>query len=115
VHGPEPAVDLAAVRERIGGDEDLLKELVALYFEDEHHLLEEVRQAIDSRDAERLRRSAHTLKGAVANFSAPRAHAAALALEMAGRDGRLEHAEPLLAALRAELDDVRLALAAHGV
>ena len=83
---------------------------MALYVEDEHHLLAEMGQAIAAGDAERLRRAAHTLKGAVANFSAPRAQAAAYALETAGRDARLDSAAALLASLRAELAEIRSAL-----
>jgi two-component system, sensor histidine kinase and response regulator len=110
VTGQEPAVDLAAVLDRIGGDEALLREIVGLYFEDEPRLLDEAATALRSRDADLLRRSAHTLKGAVSNFCAPAAWSAAQALESAGRDGRLDDAGALYDALLAELARVREAL-----
>lgn len=104
------AVDLPAVMERLGGDEELLRELAALYVEDEGRLLAAMAEAIERGDADALRRAAHTLKGAVSNFCAPRAHAAAQALETAGRDGQLAAAPALLDALRKELTLVRAAL-----
>ncbi len=108
--GHEGVVDLAAVMDRIGGDEGLLREIVGLYVEDEPRLLAEAAAAVRDRDADALRRAAHTLKGAVSNFSAPGAWSAAQALEYAGRDARLDEAPALLAALRAELARVREAL-----
>lgn len=110
----QEAVDFAAVLERLGGDRELLKELVALYFDDEDRLLNEMNQAMEAGDAGALGRSAHTLKGAVSNFCAEGAHAAAQALESAGREGRLDEARRLLAALRGELALVRADLARHG-
>jgi HPt (histidine-containing phosphotransfer) domain-containing protein len=93
--------------DRIGGDEALLREIVALYFDDETRLLAEAAAALADGNADLLRRSAHTLKGAVSNFCAPAAWSAAQALEAAGRDGRLDEATARLDALRAELCRVR--------
>jgi two-component system, sensor histidine kinase and response regulator len=106
----EPAIDLAALLDRIGGDEALLRELVGLYLEDERRLLDGAGDALRDGNADALRRSAHTLKGAVSNFCAPAASSAAQALETAGRDGRLDEAVALLDDLSAELARVREAL-----
>ena len=111
MHEQQPAIDLAAVLDRIGGDEELLRELVGIYLEDEGRLLEDISGAVAAGDADALRRSAHTLKGAVSNFSAPAAWAAAQALESAGRDVRMMEAPGLLADLRRQLGRVREALA----
>jgi HPt (histidine-containing phosphotransfer) domain-containing protein len=104
-------VDFVEVMERLGGDEELLRELVELYADDEDRLLGEMDAALAAGDATALRKAAHTLKGAVSNFCARRAHAASQALEFCGRDGRLEDAPALLDALRSELAQVRSALA----
>lgn len=108
----EQVVDLGAVLDRIDGDQELLRELVLLYLEDERQLLAQLDQAIASQDATAVGRSAHTLKGAVSNFCAARAQAAALALEIAGREGRIGDCPALLEALRAQLLPVRQALSA---
>jgi two-component system, sensor histidine kinase and response regulator len=113
VTGHEPAVDLAAVMDRIGGDEELLRELVGLYVEDEQRLVEELVGAVRDGDSAGVRRSAHTLKGAVSNFCALDAWSAAQALEDAGRDGRVDQARALLDALRAELARVREVLSPY--
>jgi len=110
VAAQEPVVDLAAVLDRIGGDEALLRELIGLYLADERRLLDEATAALGHGDADLLRRSAHTLKGAASNFGAPAAWSAAQAVEAAGRDGRLDEAVALLDALRVALARVREAL-----
>jgi HPt (histidine-containing phosphotransfer) domain-containing protein len=105
-------IDVAALMDRLAGDRDLLIELIGLYFEDEQSLIDQVAAAIAAGDSARLARAAHTLKGSVGNFCAPNAHAAAQALEVAGREGRVADAGALFSRLVAELDQVRVALRA---
>ena len=71
----------------VDGDEDLLRELAEVFLEDQTRLLTALREAAAGRDSERLRRAAHALKGAVANFAARDAVAAARHLEALARDG----------------------------
>lgn len=80
------AADLAAALERLGGDQALLQEIAGLFLEQHEDLLGRIRQAIAAADAAALERSAHVLKGAVANFGAERAAEAAFRLEKAGRE-----------------------------
>jgi HPt (histidine-containing phosphotransfer) domain-containing protein len=103
-------IDVPALMDRLDGDRDLLRELVGLYLEGEQGLLDQIAAAVRVRDADALRRAAHTLKGSVANFSAASAQAAAEALEAAGRDGRLDEGPVLLDRLVAALDRTRVAL-----
>jgi two-component system, sensor histidine kinase and response regulator len=104
------SIDVHALMDRLEGDRDLLKELVGLYFEDEQGLIDQLAAAVQDRQADALRRTAHTLKGSVGNFCAPSALAAAAALEAAGRDGRLDESPLLLDGVVHELDRVRVAL-----
>jgi two-component system, sensor histidine kinase and response regulator len=103
-------IDLAALMDRLEGDRELLAELIGLYFDDEQGLIDQIAAAISAGDANALARNAHTLKGSVGNFCAASAHAAAAALEAAGRDGRIAEAPGLFGRLTAELDRVREAL-----
>jgi HPt (histidine-containing phosphotransfer) domain-containing protein len=112
VQESQAAIDLAAVLDRIDGDQELLRELAALYLEDERRLRGQIEHAAHAGDAAAIARAAHTLKGAVSNFCAPGAQAAALALENSGRQGRVEDARALLARLDVELGRVREALSA---
>jgi two-component system, sensor histidine kinase and response regulator len=104
------AIDVAALMDRLDGDNDLLQELIGLYLEDEQGLLDQIAAAIRDGQAGALARSAHTLKGSVGNFCAPAAHAAAAALEVAGREGRLADAPALQECLLDELGRVRTKL-----
>src|SRR5262249_60453379 len=81
---PVPDVPTLVVA-RVGGDRQLLAEISRLFVDDAPRHLERIRQAIDARDGEALRRAAHGLKGAAANFDAEGVVAAARTLEEIGR------------------------------
>jgi HPt (histidine-containing phosphotransfer) domain-containing protein len=94
-----PVLDHSAAMARVGGDAELLKELAGLFVDEYPQLMAELQAAIAAGDAIRVERSAHALKGAVANFGARQAVDTALQLEQMGRMGKLEPAEDLLRAL----------------
>ncbi|MBI5834518.1 MAG: response regulator, partial [Armatimonadetes bacterium] len=98
-----PVMDLAEALDRCGGDQELLAELVELFYADLPQMIEEIRGAVQAGDATTLTHTAHTLKGAVGNFSAQPAFDAAKALEYAGREGDLTDARQLFMNLLAEL------------
>ena len=80
---------------RVGGDRQLLAEISRLFVADAPQHLERIRAALDARDAESLRRAAHGLKGAAANFDADGVVTAARELEDMGRNAHFvghEHA-----------------------
>jgi two-component system sensor histidine kinase/response regulator len=85
-------VDRVALLDRVGGDEDLLREITSIFLSEYPSLLLEIRTALGEQDAKRLERAAHSLKGSVANFGAPGATQASLRLEILGREGTLEEA-----------------------
>jgi signal transduction histidine kinase/CheY-like chemotaxis protein len=99
----EPAYDRVEALARSGGSEEGLRELAAVFEQHVPHLLEELRHAIASSDADELRRAAHTLKGSAAVFAAPRAVEAALAVERLGRENRLDGAEAAVHRLEVEV------------
>jgi signal transduction histidine kinase/CheY-like chemotaxis protein/HPt (histidine-containing phosphotransfer) domain-containing protein len=82
-----PATMSVEVLARVGGDRALLAEISRLFVEDAPRHLQKIRQALDARDGESLRRAAHGLKGAAANFDAKDVVSAARALEQIGRRG----------------------------
>ena len=95
---------------RVGGDTELLAEIAGLFLAEYPGLLAELRIAISEGDAKKLERTAHALKGSVANFGAKPAVDSASALERAGRAGDIALArgligglEQVLAALHTEL------------
>jgi HPt (histidine-containing phosphotransfer) domain-containing protein len=99
----EPVLDRATALARVGGDLDLLKEIAALFLDEYPRALYDIHKALDSGDAKTLERSAHGLKGSVANFGARAAVDAAFQLEQFGRAHKLDQAPPAVAALEQAL------------
>jgi signal transduction histidine kinase/DNA-binding response OmpR family regulator len=89
---------------RVGGDRELLAEISRLFVDDAPRHLQNIREALDARNAESLRRAAHGLKGAAANFDADGVVSAARALEEIGRTGEFEAHEAAWQALTSETD-----------
>ena len=96
-------MDRANALARVGGDLDLLKEIAALFLDEYPRELDEIRTALASGDAHTLERSAHGLKGAVANFGARAAVDAAFQLEQLGKAGKLDQVPVFLAELERAL------------
>ncbi len=108
---PENFFDKNATLERVDGDLELVKELVALFLEDCPELVRQIRESIHNRDAQALQHSAHTLKGSVGNFCAKFAYDAAYRLEAMGRDQDFSQAEAALTVLEQELGRLNPVLA----
>ena len=87
----------------VGGDAELLDELVSLFLGDYPRLVSEIEQTISNGDAQGLMRAAHTLKGTIGTFGTKGAFNAALKLETIGRDGNLQGADTVFAHLQEEL------------
>ncbi len=100
-----------ALMDRVDGDLEFLEETIAMLNEDSPALLEQIRVAAASRDAENLVKAAHALKGMLANFCAEPAEAAARELEIMGREERL--ADVAAAADRVQCETEQLQAALH--
>ena len=77
---------------RVGGDEDLLREIAGLFLDDYPQLVVKIQESLAANDANGLERASHSLKGSVANFGAEPAYQAALELERMGRSNDLTQA-----------------------
>ena len=104
-------LDESLALSRVGGDVELLKEVIGLFLGDYPSTLEKIKSAVAASDARALEHSAHSLKGSVSTFGAGRAFEAAFTLEKLGRAGDLRGAqeglnelEHALEALRPELE-----------
>lgn len=100
------------VLDRVGGDESLLREITEIFLTEYPGLIDEIRAAVQNRDAWRLQVSAHTLKGSVSNFGAEAATWAALQLERMGRQQELEGAPEALRMLEVQFSMLEPALRA---
>ena len=105
-HSGGAAVSLAVLA-RVGGDRELLAEISRLFVDDAPQHLERIRHALDTHDGDALRRAAHGLKGAAANFDAEGVVSAARTLEELGRTqqfGADQLAETAWQALSVEIE-----------
>jgi two-component system, sensor histidine kinase and response regulator len=90
--------------ERIGNDLGFLAELVTVFREDHPAQLMQIANGLAMNVPDEVRRSAHLLRGTLANLSAPAAAALAVRLEEEGTSGDLSQSEATFAAFKIELD-----------
>jgi len=96
-------IDPVALLAGVGGNRRLLRKLARLFLADYPVHLAHIKNALRAGDAEALARAAHTLKGAIGNFAARNAAAAARSIEVLGRGGELRAASEAYATLESEL------------
>ena len=77
-------MDVEEALERLGNDEELLREIVQIYLEDSPELVEKIHHSVSGGDAAALQRAAHSLKGLAATLSAHDVVGAAIKLEHMG-------------------------------
>jgi HPt (histidine-containing phosphotransfer) domain-containing protein len=94
----------------MGGDTELLGEIIDLFLDEYPKLLSRIKDAVTNNQPEILQASAHALKGSVGNFAASDATAAAFRLENIGKSGDMAEAGEALSVLEAELERVRVRL-----
>jgi two-component system sensor histidine kinase/response regulator len=95
--------DKACFLSRLEGDEQLGSEIIEIFLRECPKLLQDVRQAAEQRNAPRLERAAHTLKGSFGDMAAPQGFDAAHALEQMAREGNVENADAALSSLEVAL------------
>jgi HPt (histidine-containing phosphotransfer) domain-containing protein len=100
VWSPEQMID------RLGGDEELARQLVTLFLDECPRMMAEVRESVEQGTPDLVRRAAHAFKGSVSNFITGGPTATAFALETIGRDGRIAEARSVLARLEREVDSL---------
>ena|SRR5436190_15818505 len=78
---PAPDTDFNLLLDRLGGDIELVRELVDLYIVEYPKQLADLQSAVASRDLRRVQQAAHKIKGTAKNFAAAPAEKSARALE----------------------------------
>jgi signal transduction histidine kinase/DNA-binding response OmpR family regulator/HPt (histidine-containing phosphotransfer) domain-containing protein len=85
------AFDSAALLESLGGNHEVMAEMIRLCLEeDAPRLLANLRDGLETQDWSAIEHAAHGIKGLVGEFHAPAARAAAKQLEEAGRGHETE-------------------------
>ncbi len=89
---------------RFGGDVGFLASSFELFRSNYPSLIGALRNAVSGGDPSAVERAAHTVKGSVSNFGARAVTAAALRLEIMGRERNLAGAQEALSRLEAEVE-----------
>jgi two-component system, sensor histidine kinase and response regulator len=105
--------DLAGTLRRLGGDTNLLSDLVQLYSEDSPGLLERLHAGIESHRSDEVRHAAHSLRGLAANFGASILTQSLLRIEEAAAEGRLDEAASLFGQVGEDSARLQATLALH--
>jgi signal transduction histidine kinase/DNA-binding response OmpR family regulator/HPt (histidine-containing phosphotransfer) domain-containing protein len=95
-------VDRDSLLSRVGGDEELLIEIVQLFLVDCPLRVAAIREAVAAGDPDAIRLTAHALKGSASNMSADALTAAARTLERLGTERRVEAAPAAMRELAAQ-------------
>ena len=93
-------LDSNELLERLGGDQVLMGELVAMLVEDTLPRLDELDQAFLARDAARIDLLAHQIAGAAGNCSAEALERLSRRISHLAREGRLDEAKRLMLPLK---------------
>jgi PAS domain S-box-containing protein len=91
----EPLFDSAVALTRLGGDKSLLIRIAGVFLTESPNYLKDLSAAIAARDANWIRRSAHTLKGAIGYFGAHKAFQVSAELENQGRTAQFDRTQDL--------------------
>jgi len=92
----------AALRERVDHDEELLRELLAIFDEDFPRMTKSLEAAVADGDLKSTGTLSHTLKGMLLNLGGERAAAAAAKLESLARTGEEAALKDALGAFQQE-------------
>jgi two-component system, sensor histidine kinase and response regulator len=102
----------ASTIQHFGGDEKLVRELIALFLKSCPRLLDNLRARLRENDLTALGRAAHALKGSISNFTAGGPAATALELERLCGLGRRDAAAEMLQRLEHEMSRLMSAMRA---
>jgi PAS domain S-box-containing protein len=105
-------VDRRALLERLGGDSQLLSELIEIYLSESPSLLAAAQRALQEKNGQDLARAAHTIKGSAGNFVARATLRTAERLEAFAEQGDFSHAQEAMSALEREMERLDRALIA---
>ena len=105
-------VDKVGLLERLGGDSQLLSELIEVYLSESPSYLAAAQRALQEKNGQDLARAAHTIKGSAGNFVARATLKAAEQLEAFAEQGDFSRAQEAMSALEREMKRLDCALVA---
>ncbi len=100
----ENIFDPNALLDRLSGDEDLMKTILAAFVEDVARQIRIIKEKLDTSDREAAQRQAHSIKGAAGNAGAPALQNTALAMENHLKASEIDEAMSLYPGLSGQFD-----------
>ena len=104
-----------AFMERLGGELEIAREIVKVFLEDAPEQIEGLRQALEKRDADAVRRCGHKLKGSAGAIGAEAIQQVAYEIEIIGGAGNLDKVQFLLDRLDEGLTSLKSTLSVLGL
>ncbi len=105
--------DREATLTRMSGDEELLCNAAATFINDAPRQINEMIESLRSRDAVRIERAAHTLKGSAASMGASALSKIAVALETRARSNNLKQIEQFYSMIENAFERLQCKLSAY--
>ena len=105
-HAPTLQLDKQFILEQVAGEEEILSEIAQECLNCIPQYMQAIEAAINCSDADALMKSAHALKGTVANFHIESVVDAAKTLENLGRSNELDDALSKLTTLQSQVDQL---------
>ena len=102
-----PPINLAQLGDTFGDEAEFLAEMYGIYVEDAGNRLAELDSALAADDSEKVKSTAHTLKGSSGSVGAERMSALAAELEQVDCAQDRPQVQDLAAALHAEFEAVQ--------
>ena len=102
-----PVFDRAALLDRCMGEEDLVRDVLALFLDNMPQRIQELQAALDAGDAPAARLTAHTVRGMAANIGAEALRALAKEMEDAAEGGELEAVRARMGVLVERFEELR--------
>ncbi|MEM7782235.1 MAG: response regulator [Planctomycetota bacterium] len=102
----ERKVDWESAFETVGGDQALLAELIKVFLRDQNNMLMNIEFALNAKDANELRVSAHAIKGALTHLGCRHSARYAAELEEAAGHGNLSDVDSIYEKFRESLKPV---------
>jgi len=103
----EIQIDMKRAMEAVGGDKELLNELLRMFIEDSEKSIEKIEEAIKEKDYEKLRETAHRIKGASGNLGLTSIYDICLSLENMGKKRDILGADELLEKLKNSISSLK--------
>jgi PAS domain S-box-containing protein len=100
----KPVVDINVAMDAVGGNTELLKELVSQFIDEMPLYMSELKEAVGAGDMELVKSKAHSIKGTLANLGGSRVSMFAFELEKSAEDGTLGEIPELFLRFQKEVE-----------